>query len=70
MAFEIARRHRFTTTMAALPDGVTVHVLPAGGEPLSLTDRRQFRYRDFGSVPARIRTAREATKAYLEAAAS
>ncbi len=70
VAFEIARRHRFTTTMAALPDGVTVHVLPAGGEPLSFTDRRQFRYRDFGSVPGRIRTAREATKAYLEAAAS
>ena len=68
VAFEIARRHRFTTTMSAMPEDVTVHVLPAGGEPLTLTDRRQFRYRDFGAVPARIEAARRATEAYLEAA--
>lgn len=68
VAFEIARRHRFSTTMAALPQGVTVHVLPAGGEPIGFTDRRQFRYRDFGAVPARIAAAREATEAYLAGA--
>ena len=67
VAFEIARRHRFTTTMAALPAGVTVHVLPAGGDPMSFTDRRQFRYRDFDSVPGRIRAAKAATGAYLRA---
>ncbi len=70
VAFEIARRHRFTTTMAALPEDVTVHVLPAGGEPMGFTDRRQFRYRDFGSVPGRIRTARRATESYLRELAS
>ena len=30
MAFEIARRHRFVGDLAALPDGVDVHVLPTG----------------------------------------
>lgn len=70
VAFEIARRHRYSTTMAALPAHITVHVLPAGGEPMTFTDRRQFRYRDFGSVPARIETAREATTAYLRELAS
>ena len=69
VAFEIARRHRFTTTMAALPDDVTVHVLPAGGEPMGFTDRRQFRYRDFRSVPGRIRAAQVATEAYFESVA-
>jgi NTE family protein len=69
VAFEIARRHRFTTTMAALPDDVTVHVLPAGGEPMGFTDRRQFRYRDFRSVPGRIRAAQVATESYFESVA-
>ncbi|WP_344834427.1 patatin-like phospholipase family protein [Actinocorallia longicatena] len=32
VAFEIARRHRFFEEMASLPEGVTVHVLPAGAE--------------------------------------
>ncbi|MEV5448109.1 patatin-like phospholipase family protein, partial [Streptomyces sp. NPDC052644] len=31
VAFEIARRHRFAREMAALPEGVRVHVLPTGG---------------------------------------
>ena len=31
VAFEIARRHRFAREMAALPEGVEVHVLPTGG---------------------------------------
>src|SRR4051812_31932372 len=30
VAFEIARRHRFSADLAALPPGVTVHVLPSG----------------------------------------
>ena len=66
VAFEIARRHRFTTTMQSLPEHVTVHVLPAGGRVMDFTDRRQFRYRDFRAVPDRIRRARVATAAFLE----
>jgi NTE family protein len=31
VALEVARRHRFQSDMAALPDGVEVHVLPTGG---------------------------------------
>ncbi len=30
VAFEIARRHRYTSDLAAVPDGVDVHVLPTG----------------------------------------
>jgi len=66
VAFEIARRHRYETTMASLPDDVTVHVLPTGSEPLRFTDRRQFFYRDFSTVPGRIEAAREATIDYLQ----
>lgn len=66
VAFEIARRHRYQTTMANLPERVTVHVLPTGIEPLRFTDRRQFYDRDVSTVPGRIRAAREATTRYLE----
>ncbi len=65
VAFEIARRHRFATTMAWLPDDVDVHVLPTGIEPMAFTDRRQFRYRDFRSVPLKITAAYEASRQYL-----
>ncbi len=64
VAFEIARRHRFLTTMAAIPDDVGVHVLPSG-DALAFDDRRQFRYRDFSSVPDRIEAAYESASAYL-----
>ncbi|MBA2640614.1 MAG: patatin-like phospholipase family protein [Nocardioidaceae bacterium] len=67
VAFEIARRHRFTTTMANLPDGVAVHVLPAGADPQRLTGLRQLRYRDLSDVPDRIESARDATTSYLRA---
>jgi len=66
VAFEIARRHRYETTMASLPEGVAVHVLPTGTEPRRFTDPKQFYYRDFSTVPGRIRVAREATTRYLE----
>lgn len=65
VAFEIARRHRFATAMATVPDGVQVHVLPTGGTPMAFTDRRQFRYRDFAAVPRRIDDAYTATRSYL-----
>lgn len=66
VAFEIARRHRFSTAMASLPAHVKVHVLPTGS-PVKVGGRQQFRYRDFSAVPDRVRSAYEATRAYLDA---
>jgi NTE family protein len=65
VAFELARRHSFATTMANRPEGVDVHVLPTGGEPVRFNDLRQLRYRDFSDVGERIDTARAASVAYL-----
>ena len=63
MAFEIARRHRFAADMAAVPDGVAVHVLPTGaGEPGRLDD---LRYRDVSRVAERMARAHAATAAVL-----
>jgi len=66
VAFEIARRHRYQTTMANLPEDVSVHVLPTGTEPTPVSDRRQLHYRDFSTVPGRIRAARDASLRYLD----
>ncbi len=63
VAFEIARRHRFVEQMRALPDDVTVHVLPTGDPPRN--DLSQLRYRDFSRVAERIAQAYEASGAYL-----
>jgi NTE family protein len=66
VAFEIARRHRFTTLMADLPDGVDVHVLPSGGaapEPTDLVGN--LRYRDTSGVDDTIAAARAAAETYL-----
>lgn len=65
VAFELARRHSFATTMANRPEGVDVHVLPTGGEPVRFNDLRQLRYRDFSDVGERIDTARAASTQYL-----
>ncbi len=64
VAFEIARRHRFHEEMSQLPHGVTVHVLPAGGNPRS-PDLSQLRYRDKTMVTASIERAYAATATYL-----
>jgi len=64
IAFEIARRHRFVTTMESLPDGITVHVLPSGNL-LKFDDRRQLKWKDLGETPALMDSAREATGKYL-----
>ncbi|RBY83372.1 patatin-like phospholipase family protein [Blastococcus sp. TF02A-26] len=66
VAFEIARRHRFAADLAALPDGVTVHVLPAGGRPSGTAN---LRYRDFSAVSARIDEAHAAARGYLDRSA-
>jgi NTE family protein len=65
VAFEIARRHRFAADMAALPDGVQVHVLPTGDASPGL--REDLRYRDTARVGARVQGAYEASAAYLAA---
>ena len=66
VAFEIARRHRFATDMAAIPADVTVHVLPTGDpEPPKYADLSVLRYRDTSRVAERIRLAQESTAAYL-----
>ncbi|WP_448639598.1 patatin-like phospholipase family protein [Geodermatophilus sp. URMC 63] len=63
VAFEIARRHRFAADLAALPPGVTVHVLPAG-DPAPASGA--LRYRDFSGVPARIERAHAAAREHLD----
>jgi NTE family protein len=68
VAFEIARRHRFAEDMAALPRGVTVHVLPAGAEVDGPADLSQLRYRDASRVDEHIERAYTASAAYLAAA--
>ena len=64
VAFEIARRHRFHEEMSALPDGVRVHVLPAGGDRRP-PDLAQLRYRDRTNVGASIERAYTASAGYL-----
>jgi NTE family protein len=65
VAFEIARRHRFATDMAALPGDVAVHVLPTGADvPQGLA---QLRYRDATRVAQRVALAHAATARYLAA---
>lgn len=64
VAFEIARRHRFHEEMSALPDGIDVHVLPAGANTRP-PDLSQLRYRDKTMVGASIERAYAATASYL-----
>ena len=64
VAFEIARRHRFAADLAALPPGVTVHVLPSGNP--APPGAANLRYRDFSGVPARIDQAYRAARGHLD----
>jgi len=67
VAFEIARRHRFVRELAAVPAGVTVHVLPTGDPaPGRYNDLSQLRFRDFSRVDNRIAFAYAATSEYLD----
>jgi len=66
VAFEISRRHRFAEDMASLPQGVEVHVLPAGeGNVPRFSDLSQLRYRDFSDSAKRIERAYGASRQYL-----
>ena len=64
VAFEISRRHRFVEEMSALPDGIRVHVLPAGGNGRP-PDLSQLRYRNRTQVSANIERAYQASARYL-----
>ena len=64
VSFEIARRHRFHREMAAIPEGVTAHVLPSGGG--SPKDDSLLAYRSFDAVSDRVETAYRASRRYLE----
>lgn len=68
ISFEIARRHRFATTMRDLPEGVDVHVLPTGS-PVSWDDRSQLKWKDTGGIEDRMTTAYQSTVDYLDAQA-
>lgn len=64
IAFEISRRHRFVEALAAVPDGVAVHVLPTG-DPKRFNDLRQYRDAAGTQVSDRIGDSYRASKAYL-----
>src|ERR1700677_2246349 len=68
VAFEIARRHRFHEDMSSLPDDVTVHVLPTGGDRPQ-PGLAQFRHRDQTRLGQSIERAYVASASYLAALA-
>lgn len=66
ISFEIARRHRFATTMENLPEGIEVHLLPTGS-PVAWDDRSQMKWSDTGGIAERMQGAYEAAIDYLAA---
>ena len=64
VSFEVARRHRFLREMAAIPDGVEAHVLPAAGT--SARDDSVRGHRDFAGVQHRIDATYDAARRYLD----
>ncbi len=69
VAFEVARRHRFTHDLHSLPDGVALHVLPTGGSAApSYNDvAGPFKVRRLArSIRQQIGSAFEASMRYLD----
>lgn len=64
ISFEIARRHRYTSTLRNLPEGVEVHLLPTGS-PIAWDDRRQLKWKDTGGIEDRMKGAYTASIDYL-----
>lgn len=64
VAFEISRRHRFARDLAAVPEGVKVHVLPSGGSQPG--DDKIGAFRRLDATHQRIQAAYERTAEYLE----
>lgn len=68
VSFEISRRHRFHRDMATLPDDVTVHLLPTGGNPQAkYNDIAKLRYNHRDTIGARLDAAYDAAVEYLTA---
>jgi len=67
ISFEIARRHRFTTAVENLPEGIVLHLLPSGN-PVAFDDTRQLKWRDVSSTNDLIEGAYAASVDYLESA--
>jgi len=65
VAFEVARRARFTAALARTQTELEVHVLPAGGTAPKYNSRAAMDYRDTSKIPQRIRAAHDASAAYL-----
>jgi NTE family protein len=69
VAFEVARRHRFSYDLTSLPEGVELHVMPTGGTaaPAYNDLSAQLRVRRVAStVEGQIEAAYTASLAYLE----
>jgi NTE family protein len=69
VAFEVARRHRFASDLASLPDGVRLHVLPTGGSaaPAYNDVSGQLRVRRIArGVPQQIDSSYQASLRYLQ----
>jgi NTE family protein len=67
ISFEIARRHRFTTAVENLPEGIQLHLLPSGNT-VAFDDSRQLRWRDVSSTIELIDGAYNSSVAYLDRA--
>lgn len=66
VSFELSRRHRFIGDIDAIPDHITVHVLPTGEDGEGRwNDVMKMRFDDTTAVHRRINAARAATHAYL-----
>ncbi len=65
VAFEVARRARFTASLARTQGELEVHVLPTGGTAPRYNERASLGYRDTSRIPERIAAARNASTAYL-----
>lgn len=66
VAFEIARRHRFASDLASVPDGTTVHVLPTGAEKGRYNDPSKLNYGKLSAARQQIDSAHKTTLAYLD----
>ncbi len=65
VAFEVARRARFTASLAKSRELIEVHVLPTGGIAPKHTDRANFDTLDMSRVAERIEMAYEASVQFL-----
>lgn len=66
VTFEIARRHRFASDLAAVPDGTPVHVLPTGAPAGKYNDTSKLRYGNLANADEQITSAFEATSMVLD----